>query len=67
MECGSSASVNMLVNGSPTWEFKLQKGLRQGDSLSPFLYIIVAEKLSLMINKAISNGLLFLFRSKKII
>ena len=44
--CLESASVSVLVNGSPTTEFFPRKGLRQGDSLAPFLFLIVAEGLA---------------------
>ena len=34
--CLESATVSVLINGSPTKEFKPSRGLRQGDPLAPF-------------------------------
>ena len=45
----SSARSSVLVNGSPMFEFGFVKGLRQGDPLSPFLFIIVMEAFSSVI------------------
>jgi len=39
MECVGTATASVLVNGSPTEEFSLERGLRQGDPLSPFFLV----------------------------
>ncbi|XP_071728405.1 uncharacterized protein [Rutidosis leptorrhynchoides] len=53
--CLSSAAVSILVNGSPTKEFALQKGVRQGDPLSPYLFTMVAEGLNHLTKLAASH------------
>ncbi|XP_057803173.1 uncharacterized protein LOC131018471 [Salvia miltiorrhiza] len=56
--CLRSSTANVLINGSPSGEFQLERGLRQGDPLSPFLYLIVAEGLSLLTERAVKEKLL---------
>ena len=56
-QCFETATVSVLVNGSPTEEFRMQRGLRQGDPLAPFLFLIVAEGLSALMRRAVSEGL----------
>jgi len=56
-ECVSTVTASILVNGSLTDQFPLQRGLRQGDPLSPFLFLIAAEGLNVMMNSAVSNNL----------
>ncbi|XP_022003858.1 uncharacterized protein LOC110901312 [Helianthus annuus] len=52
-----SARASVLVNGSPTMEFKYSRGLRQGDLLSPFLFVIAMEALTGIMKKAMSEGI----------
>jgi len=54
--CLELASVSVLVNGSPKEEFKPKRGLRQGDPLAPFLFLIVAEGLTGLMRNARSVG-----------
>ncbi|MCI28787.1 putative non-LTR retroelement reverse transcriptase, partial [Trifolium medium] len=45
--------MSVLVNGSPTEEINIQRGLKQGDPLAPFLYLLVAEGLGGLMKKAV--------------
>lgn len=52
----SNSSLSILINGSPTRYFIVSRGLRQGDSLSLFLFLLVAEGLTAMMVKASNLG-----------
>ena len=46
----------ILLNGSPTRVFQVARGIRQGDPLSPFVFILMVEGLSRLIKTQSENG-----------
>lgn len=51
--CLRSAKSSILINGNPTYEFQMFRGLRQGDPLFPFVFIIVMEGLNVCMEEGI--------------
>jgi hypothetical protein len=52
----SSAFFSILVNGVPSQPFSPSRGIRQGDPLSPFLFVLMAEGLGRYIKAAVLEG-----------
>nr|GFB81360.1 RNA-directed DNA polymerase, eukaryota [Tanacetum cinerariifolium] len=49
--------ASILVNESPTTEFQLHCGLKQGDPLAPYLFILDMESLHLSFSRVVDFGL----------
>ena len=56
--CISTASFSILINGSPSSFFQSTRGLRQGDPLSPYLFVLRMEASSCLINRVVRGGFL---------
>jgi len=56
MQCITTVSYSYLLNGTAQGLVTPQRGLRQGDPLSPFIFILCSEVLSGLCNKAQIRG-----------
>jgi hypothetical protein len=52
----SSGTSSVLRNGVPGKTFHCKRGVRQGDPLSPLLFVLAADFLQTLINKAKDQG-----------
>jgi hypothetical protein len=52
MICMSTTSCAVLVNGIPSWRIVPTRGIRQGDPISPYLFLICVEVLSALLTQA---------------
>ena len=55
--CHSTTKVSVLVNGSPMKKSQMEKGVRQGDHMAPFLFLLVVEGLKLAMDEAVHKGI----------
>jgi hypothetical protein len=56
LSCITSATMAVLINGEPTKSFRCERGLRQGCPLSPLLFILILEGLSILLKHSQAEG-----------
>uniref|UniRef100_A0A2N9F1I0 Reverse transcriptase domain-containing protein n=1 Tax=Fagus sylvatica TaxID=28930 RepID=A0A2N9F1I0_FAGSY len=61
--CVSTVRYSVIVNGSPTGFFDSTRGLRQGDPLSPRLFLVIMEVLSRMLRRTEEGGFIWGFQA----
>jgi hypothetical protein len=59
MSCVSSVWYSIRFNGTALSPFRPSRGLRQGDPVSPYLFLLVANCLSVLMKNYGSQGLIF--------
>ena len=61
MEIVFTASYLVLINGEPRGYITPSRGIKQGDPVSPYLFLLCAEGLSSLIRQAIASHSLMVF------
>jgi hypothetical protein len=56
MHAVSSVTTNVKWNGARAEYFKPRRGIRQGDPISPYLFVLCMDKLSHLILQSVSEG-----------
>jgi hypothetical protein len=64
-KCMATVSYTLIINGCKVGAINPSKGLRQGNPLSPYLFIICQEILSRIINRAVQRGELSWVRANR--
>lgn len=53
--CIRNVKYSILIDGSPKWAIQDFRVLRQGDHLSPFLFLLMVDVLSRLISKGVEG------------
>ena len=56
MQCVITISYAFNINGRPRGRLIPTRGIRQGDPLSPYLFLLCAEGLSALIKSSVESG-----------
>lgn len=56
MQCITTVSLSVILNGKPSHTFTPSRGIRQGDHLSPYLFLIGCAILYINLNKRLNDG-----------
>ncbi|GLT58478.1 hypothetical protein SLA2020_313670 [Shorea laevis] len=57
MSCISSTNISILINGDKTEPFSPSRGIHQGDPISPYIFILCLEYLSIKISTDMASRL----------
>jgi hypothetical protein len=57
-QCISTVKYTLLLNGSISRSINPSRGIRQGDPLSPYLFILCSEVLTRLINREVESSIL---------
>ena len=63
--CVKSVTYSFIINGEVVGDLKPSRGLRQGDPISPYLFLICAEGLLCLIQKANVEGSISGYQSSR--
>lgn len=55
--CLSTTNFSVILNGRPRGKINANRGIRQGDPLSPFLFVIAMDYLSRLLEDGLKKGL----------
>jgi hypothetical protein len=56
MSCVQSMSYSVVINGNPVGHIRPTRGIKQGDPISPYLFLLRAKALSALLSKAVHSG-----------
>ena len=58
MQCVTTITYSVRINGKPKGHIIPTRGIRQGNPLSPYLFLLCAEGLSSLIKKVVDDGVM---------